>query len=175
MGLFDRFNQSKEKNSFDSFPGMENYQLFLFVNGFNAKEQMDKYHEIYNDETAFSTEIYNRANTSWMCIVFTLKTDAIDISPIWEYLNTLLWMSEGSTPAFAYAYPKQEGDLPIIAYRDEGSKFGDSCVGIANGRYFQASIPDQEVVWGQSVPEQFDYEGFLSQSYGIDLKATFRR
>lgn len=88
---------------------------------------------------------------------------------MWEYLNTLLWMSEESAGAFAYACSKKEGELPIIACRDEGSKFGDSCKGIAKGRYFQAMIPEQEVIWGENVSGQFDYEGYLHQTYGVDV------
>lgn len=174
MGLFDRFIKNNEGNSSDSFPDLNNYQLFLFVKGCDVRTRLDEYLEIYNGETAFSTEILNISNTEWNYVFFTPKPSAGEASPIWEYLNTLLWMSEEPAEAFAYACSKYEGELPpIIAYRDEDSKSGDSCTGIADGRQFEAVIPEQSLRWGESVSDEFDYEGFLSQIYGIDLKDLF--
>ena len=78
-------------------------------------------------------------------------------------------MSDKAELSFAYAYSTQFGELPLFAYRDYDNQFGDSCKGIANGKQIYAKVPEQEVLWGQSVSEQFDYEGYLWENYGVDI------
>ncbi len=133
------------------------------------KTQMDEYHKIYSNEASFTTELYQINDTAWSYIVLTLRPNADKNCMIWDYLDILLWMIEKVTSSVAYACSKNEGELPIIAYPDVNNKFGDSCNGIANGKYFRASIPDREAKWGQSVPEGFDYVGYLRENYGIDV------
>ena len=79
-------------------------------------------------------------------------------------------MSDKAESSFAYAYSRQKGELPLIAERDWNNQDGDSCKGIANGKNFYAAIPDQNVRWEQAVPKQFDYEKYLMERYGVDVR-----
>ena len=173
MGLFDIFKKHDEGNSFDSFPDLKNYQIYIFLKGgelSEVKAQMDEYHELYISEAAFTTQLYKLDNTQWTYVVLTLLPDVSDPPPVWDYLNILLWMSDKSESSFAYAFSSQKGELPIIAERDWNNQYGDSCIGIANGKNFHAAIPEQEVIWKQAVPKQFDYEAYLLEKYGVDIR-----
>ncbi|MCR4658258.1 MAG: hypothetical protein K5770_18815 [Lachnospiraceae bacterium] len=132
--------------------------------------QMDEYYkDIRAGETSFSTTLYNLDNTPWTYAVLNLLPYSSGTSPIWEYLDTLLWISDTADVSFAYAYSEKDGELPLIFERDWDNRDGDTCKGIANGKYFLASIPEQEVTWKQPIPRQFDYVGYLWQNYGFDL------
>ena len=173
MGLFDIFKKQDVENSFDSFPDLKNYQIYLLLKGgelSEVKARMDEYHEIYITETAFSTQLYKLGDTQWTYIAFTLLPEVSELSPIWDYFNILLWMSDKSESSFAYAFSRQKGELPIIAARDWNNQYGDSCIGIANGKNFHAAIPEQEVIWKQAVPGQFAYEAYLLEKYGVDIR-----
>jgi hypothetical protein len=171
MGVFDVFKKSNEKATFDSFPDLRNYRSYVFLKGGEAgelKRQMDEYHQL-GSETAFSTALYTIGGTPWTYVVLTPRPNADKVSMVWDFLNILLWMSDKAASSFAYACPAKEGELPIIAYRDENNDMGDSCKGIAREKFFHASIPDFEVIWEQSLPKQFDYVDYLQQNYGIDV------
>ena len=173
MGLFDIFKKHDEGSSFDSFPDLKNYQIYILLKGgelSEVKAQMDEYHEIYITEAAFSTQLYKLGDTQWTYIVLTLLPDVAEFPPVWDYLNILLWMSDKAESSFAYAYSRQKGELPLIAERDWNNQDGDSCKGIANGKNFYAAIPDQNVRWEQAVPKQFDYEKYLMERYGVDVR-----
>ena len=172
MGLFDFFKKQNKSDSLDDFPDLSNYRIYLFLKGGDldeVKAQMDEYHELYTTETAFSTQLFKLGDTPWTYIVFTLLPNVAEISPIWDYLNILLWMSDKTEIAFAYAYSIQAGELPLLANRDYDNQSGDSCIGIANGKHFRAAIPEQEVAWGQSVSKQFDNSEYLRENYGVDI------
>ena len=58
MGFFDLFKKHNETESFDSFPNLTDYRIYIFLKGgelSEVKARMDEYHEIYITETAFST------------------------------------------------------------------------------------------------------------------------
>ena len=172
MGVFNFFKRQNKSDSFDSFPDLTNYRIYLFLKGGELNEviaQMGEYYEMYPTETAFSAQLYKLNDTPWTYIVLTLLPNVTEISPIWDYFNILLWMSDKAELSFAYAYSTQFGELPLFAYRDYDNQFGDSCKGIANGKQIYAKVPEQEVLWGQSVSEQFDYEGYLWENYGVDI------
>lgn len=172
MGLLGFFIKQNKSDSLDTFPDLSDYRIYLFLKGGElnkVKAQMDEYHELYTTEAAFSTQLFKLGDTSWTYIVFTLLPNVAEISPIWDYLNILLWMSDKTEVSFAYAYSMQAGKLPLLANRDYDNPFGDSCIGIANGKHFRAAIPEQEVVWEQRVSKQFDYSGYLRENYGVDI------
>ena len=173
MGVLDIFKNRKKQASFDSFPDLKNYRIFLFLKGGeidDVKAQMDEYHELYITETAFSTNLFKLGDTPWTYVVLTLLPEVAEISPIWDYFNILLWMSEKTEISFAYACSRQMGEPPVFAVRDDDNQYGDSCKGMANGKYFHAAIPEQEVTWEQSISKQFDYEGYIREKYGVDVK-----
>ena len=173
MGLFDIFKKQDNGNTFDSFSNLKNCRIYIFLKGGNLSEvkaQMDEYHEIYITEAAFSTQLYKLGDTQWTYVALTLLPDVAELSPVWEYFNILLWMSDKAESSFAYAFSDQKGELPLIAERDWNNQYGDSCNGIANGKYFYAAVPDQNVTWNRAVPNQFDYEGYLREKYGVDVR-----
>lgn len=170
--MFGIFKKQNRSNAFDSFPDLKDYRVYLFLRGgelSEVKARMDEYHEIYLTETAFSTQLYRLGDTPWIYMVLTLLPGVAELSPIWDYFNILLWMSDKVETAFAYAYSEYKGKLPVFALRDVDNQFGDSCKGIANGKHFLATIPEQEVQWGQGVTGRFDYKGYLRENYGIDV------
>ena len=172
MGLFDIFKKNVQTGAFDSFPDLKDYRIYILLKGgelSEVKAQMDEYHQIYITETAFSTQLFKLGDTQWTYIVLTLLPGVAELSPIWDYLNILLWMSDKAEQSFAYAYSDQKGKLPLIAERDRDNQYGDSCKGIAQGRYFYATIPEQEVTWKEGVSKDFDPEGYLRERYGVDL------
>jgi hypothetical protein len=160
-----------KQNSFDSFPDMRGYRAFIFLKGCEVNEvrkQVAEFNEIYGSDIAYSIEVFSIDGTPWTYIALNLLPNANN-SPIWYYLDILLWMSDKADTSFAYAYSMQEGNLPVIAFRDRGNEYGEACRGMANGKYFQASVPSEEVTWGQNVPAQFDYVGHLYNSYGVNV------
>ena len=160
-------------DSFDTFPDLTNYRIYIFLKNDRVSEvkaHLDEYHELYITETDFSTGLYNLGDTQWTYVVLTLLPGVAEISPFWDYLNILLWMSDKAEISFAYAFSKQKGELPVIAVRDEKNQYGDSCKGIASGKYFSAAIPEQAVTWEQSVSKKFDYEEYLRKCYGVDVR-----
>lgn len=166
------FNNTKGQDPFGLFPDITNYRVYLFLMGGEVNEisaQMDEYNELYSDGIPFSTEMYKVGDSSWTYFVFTFRTHVEERHPVWYYFDNLLWMSVKANLSLAYACPKQQGYLPIIACRDEDNQSGESCKGIANGKYFRANIPYNEVNWGQSVPVGFDYIGYVRETYGIDV------
>lgn len=170
--MVDSFNSFKGQNPFGLFTDMTNYRIYLFLMGGDVNEisaLMEEYLKSFGNETPFSTEMYKVGDSSWTYFVFTLRTDIAEPYPAWHYFNMLLWMSDKANLTFAYACPKQQGYLPIIACRDEDNQSGESCKGIANGKYFRANIPYDEVLWGQSVPMGFDYIGYIREIYGLDV------
>lgn len=172
MGLMDAFRKNSGGSSFDSFPDLSDYRIYLFLKGCDVQKLLDEYSEIYSNPQPFSTEIFNVQFTPWKYVVFTFYPGVSEICPMMDYLDVLLWMSGGSACTFAYACPNQDGRLPIIAYREDDNEYGDSCKGIANGKYFRADIPGNEVKWGASVPMQLDYVAYLRERYGIDVAAV---
>ena len=173
MGFLDIFRKRNKQNSFESLPDLKNYRIFLFLKGGAVDElraHMDEYHKIYSTETAFFMDLFKLGDTSWTYIALTLMPEVAEISPMWDYLNILLWMSEKAEVSFAYAYSREQGKLPVVAVLDEENQYGDSCKGIANGKHFRAAIPEQEVTWGQSAPKQFDYEEYLLGKYYVDVR-----
>ena len=171
MGMQDSFNNN-EQNPFGLFPDMADYRIYLLLKGGEANEiqaQMDEYDKIYSNETPFLTEMYKVDGTPWTYFVLTLRTDVAEPYPVWSYFDILLWMREKVNLAFAYACPKQQGYLPIVACCEENNPSHDSCAGIANGRNFRAVMPDWEVIWGQNVPIDFNYIGYIRETYGIDV------
>ena len=170
--MSDLFDQHSYEGSFDELPDLSGYRIFIFLNNSSVdemKKQMAGYDELYSNETAFSAEVYRLGATQWTYLVLTLKAHVSELSPVWDYLNILLWMSEKAAPAFAYAVPKEKGSYPLFAQRDWGNPSGDSCLGIAMGKNFRASIPGQELIWEQSVPETFDYRKQIIEHFGIDV------
>ena len=172
MGFFDMFKKHNGPESFDSFPDLTDYRIYIFLKGgelCEVKAQMDEYHEIYITETAFSTQLYKLGDTPWTYVVLTLLPNVAEISPIWDYLNILLWMSDKAEQSFAYAYSDCAGELPLFAERDWDNQYGDSCIGIANGKHFHVAIPEQEITWKQNVAKQFDHPKYILDKFGVDI------
>lgn len=165
--------RNKESASFDTLPDLKNYRIYLFLKAGEVSEvkaHLDEYHELYITEAAFSTDLYKLGDTAWTYVVLTLLPGVAEISPAWEYLNILLWMSDKAERSFAYAYSRQKGEPSVIAERDWGDQLGESCKGIIGGKYFHASIPGQEVTWKQGVPKSFEHEEYIRKEYGVDVR-----
>lgn len=170
MGFFDLFKKKNTATSLEAFPDMEKYRIYIFVKGGSAsdlKARMNEYNEIYITETPFSMELYKMEDSSWHYVVLTLLPNTAEISPAWDYLNILLWLNEKAEHSFAYAFSEKEGGQPFYAEVDKNNPYGDSCVGIANGRNFFCNIPEQKVEWSASVSKQFDYEKYIYERYGV--------
>ena len=173
MGLLGFFLKKKGVSTFGVFPDLKQYRLFLFLKGGSIEElqaRLDEYSELYPEEIVFSAKLHKLSDTPWTYIVLTPLPKAATEQLVWHYLNQLLWMSDKAEKSFAYAYSKQKGGLPVFAERDWANQFGDSCKGMANGRYFYAAIPEQQATWELKVPGKFDYEKYLMEQYGVDIR-----
>ncbi|MCR4641562.1 MAG: hypothetical protein K5697_05990 [Lachnospiraceae bacterium] len=170
--MADLFDQHEEAGAFDELPDLRGYRIYIFLNNSSVDEmqkQLAGYYELYSDESAFSAEVRSLAGTPWTCLALTLRAHVSELPPVWDYLNILLWMSDKAVPAFAYAYSEQPEKLPFFAQRDWGNPDGDSCIGIAMGRNFRASVPAQELSWQQELPEGFDYRAQIMTHFGVDV------
>ncbi len=175
MAFLNIFKKKNTETSLEVFPDMVKYRIYIFLKSESTsdlKALMNEYHEIYTTETPFSMELYKLDDLSWNYVVLTLLPNVAEISPIWDYLNILLWLNEKAVSSFAYAVPMQEDEQPFFAEVDKSNPYGDSCVGIANGRNFFCNIPEQKVVWSTSVPKQFNYTKFICERYGVMFSAN---
>lgn len=175
MKFLNIFKKKKTETSLEVFPDMTKYRIYIFMKSESTsdlKALMNEYYEIYTTETPFSMELYKLDDLSWNYAVLTLLPNVAEISPIWDYLNILLWVDENAISSFAYAVSKQEGEQPFFAAVDKSNPYGDSCVGIANGRNFMCNIPEQKVKWSTSVPNQFDYTKYIYEHYGVKFSVN---
>ena len=53
--------------------------------------------------------------------------------------------------------------------RDWSNSFGDSIMGIANGKNYYCNIPEQSVEWRQSIAKGFDPVQHIRERYGVDV------
>lgn len=84
----------------------------------------------------------------------------------------MVGLNEKTACSFAYAVPKKADKQPFFAEVDKSNPYGDSCVGIANGRNFICNIPEQKVEWSTSVSKQFNYTKFICECYGVKFSAN---
>ncbi|MCR5733991.1 MAG: hypothetical protein K6G22_05210 [Lachnospiraceae bacterium] len=175
MGLFNFSKKQNKSDSFDSFPNLTSYRLYIFLKSGDinkVKAQMDEFYELYPNEIPFSAQLYQLGPTPWTYLVLNHLPNVGSMSPIWYYLDYLLWMSDSAELSFAFAYSVQAGELPLFASRDFNNPNGDSCTGISNGKHFHATVPGEEVNWGQSVSNQFDYVEYIRGYYGVDISTV---
>jgi len=170
MAFLNIFKKKNIESSLEVFPDMTKYRIYIFLKSESTsdlKALMNEYYEIYTTETPFSMELYKLDDLSWNYVVLTLLPNVAEIPPVWDYLNILLWLNEKAVSSFAYAIPKQEEEQPFFAEVDKSNPYGDSCVGIANGRNFFCNIPEEKVEWSTSVSKQFNYTQFIYERYGV--------
>ena len=173
MGLFDIFKKKDAQSAqtgLDAFPDITGYRAFLFLKTENIEAleaHCKEYGEIYPDEIVFTPAFQKYKDPAWVCMSLTPVAGKADAASIWHYLNLLLWMSDKAEKSFAYAV--SGAMAPVFAERDWSNSFGDSVMGIANGKNYYCNIPEQSVKWRQSVAKGFDPVQHIRERYGVDV------
>lgn len=159
----------------NGFPNLKDYRSFIFtkkVSYPDLKAHLDEYYELYSDPTSYELNyaVKEIKGTKWIRIEFTLKNQTPEFTPFWEYLNALIWISDKTDTLFAYAFSNVKNNHPVIAKFNTNNPAGDSVLGIMNGRYFEACLPEEKIVWKEVLPPGLDYERYLETNFGFDRR-----
>ncbi len=156
-----------------TFPDLRKYKTRIYMRDLTIPEienLLREYGELYTDETGpIITKTDNVSGTFWNYIEFSQKTGRASNALFWDYLNILLWMTQGTKCLFGYAVSDKKNLMPVISFPKADDPLGETCVGVMYKSYFNFVVPDHTVTWGNNVATDFDPEEYISSVVDEDV------
>lgn len=168
------------------FPNLKYFNCRIYVriaDSENIRKSFNEYNGIYTDPDKCYISAEGDLGDNWHYIELSAATsDPSDFS-FAEFMNILIWLSDLTYDVFAYAKPNNTypgmgnsavdkvGDWtntePFYAEPDRNDKFGDSCVGIMNGKEFKFVVTELAVSYKNEVAYRSDLESYICKKHKV--------